>query len=342
MEDKTAIIDQRPTTNDQRTNAHWSQKTSPLITIMTPVYNRRHTIQRTIDSVQAQTFRDIEYIIVDDGSDESQRIDDIVDEFMNTTDIPVMFIRKPNGGVHTARNRAAKEARGKYLMNIDSDDELVPKTCETFLKAWESIPEGERHKYREVVANCMDDKGNLIGTLFPNAPLSTQAEELRSKYQVKGEKFGCGLTSIWKENFFPEPEGVKFVTEGIMWARLGTKYLSWCINDMLRVYHTEGNDHLSGGERKGSMTFQRCKDWVYIISIMANEPEIYHMSFFRYMKNILGYCILENIVKKREPEFLKRYPLHGLKNKFWKAVMFIPAKIATPIYIRIYIRKRMP
>lgn len=126
MEDKTAI-------SDKRTNAHWNQKTSPLITIMTPVYNRRGTIQRTINSVQAQTFRDIEYIIVDDGSDESQRIDDIVDEFMNTTDIPVMFIRKPNGGVHTARNRAVKEARGKFLLGIDSDDELVPETCRTFI-----------------------------------------------------------------------------------------------------------------------------------------------------------------------------------------------------------------
>ena len=71
---------------------------------------------------------------------------------------------------------------------------------------------------------------------------------------------------------------------------------------------------------------------------MFNEPKIYPMSLYRYLKHILLYCILENIVKKKEPEFVKRYPLKGIKNKFWKAVMFIPAKLATPIYIR----KRMP
>ena len=305
---------------------------------MTPVYNRRGTIQRTINSVQAQTFRDIEYIIVDDGSDESQRIDDIVDEFMNNTDIPVMFIRKPNGGVHTARNRAVKEARGKFLLGIDSDDELVPKTCETFIKAWESIPEGERHKYRGVIANHMDQNGELLGTSFPESPLSSTGEEIRNKYHVKGDKISLTLMSIRKENLFPEPEGVNFVMEGIMWARLDQKYLTWCINDILGKVHTEGNDHLSGGGRKGSMTFQRCKDWVYNIATMANKLEIYHMSLRNYMKRILCYCILENIVKKKEPEFVKRYPLKGIKNKFWKAVMFIPAKIATPIYIR----KRMP
>lgn len=182
----------------------------------------------------------------------------------------------------------------------------------------------------------MEQNGELIGTLFPKSPLSSNSVELMSKSHVKGENLGFNLMSILKENLFPEPEGVKFVTEGIMWARSGTKYRSWCINNILGRVYREENDHLSGTSR--SMTFQRCKDQVYNLSTMLNESEIYYMSFLRYMRNILWYCILENIVKKKEPEFVKRYPLKGIKNKFWKAVMFIPAKIATPIYIR----KRMP
>ena len=337
MEDKTAIIDQRPTTNDQRINALWNKKTSPLITITTAVRNGRSTIQRTINSIQSQTFRDIEYII-EDGSDELNGSDDIIEKFMNSTDIPVMFIRKLNdGGRHIGRNMMVKEARGKFLLGIDADDELTPEACEIFLKAWQSIPEEEKHKYREVVANCMDDKGNLIGTLFPEAPLSTNAEELRSKYHVKGEKVSIDLAAIRKANLFPEPEGVKFVSEGIVWARLGAKYQSYCINDMLRVYHTEGREQHNLSYWY-SMTFQKCKDGIYNLSCMLNESEIYQWSFLRYLKNILWYCILENIVKKKEPEFVKRYPLKGIKNKFWKAVMFIPAKLGTPVYVRKYMR----
>ena len=74
-----------------RTNAYWNNlKHSPFISVVTPVYNRRSLMRRTIASVQAQTFRDIEYIIVDDGSVPEEAIDDIVEEFMNSTDLPVM------------------------------------------------------------------------------------------------------------------------------------------------------------------------------------------------------------------------------------------------------------
>ena len=93
-----------------RTNKKWDQGGSPLITIMTPVYNRRSTILRAIESVEKQTFRNIEYVIVDDGSIEP--IDDIVDNFMKTTKLSAVFVKTKNSSVHTARNVGHCHARG--------------------------------------------------------------------------------------------------------------------------------------------------------------------------------------------------------------------------------------
>ena len=107
----------------------WTDR-QPFFTVITPIYNRRATIQRTIDSVISQTFSDYEYIIIDDGS--SQSSDDIIFDFLNATNIPAMYVKKENGGVHTARNVGYKYARGKFVVCIDSDDELLPDALSIF------------------------------------------------------------------------------------------------------------------------------------------------------------------------------------------------------------------
>ena len=113
-------------------NDRWGNVDNPFLTVITPVYNRRNVLKRAIDSVERQSFRDIEYIIIDDGSTDS--IDDIVEEFMESTELPVMFVKKNNGGVHTARNAGYKRARGKLILCVDSDDELKFNACEIFIR----------------------------------------------------------------------------------------------------------------------------------------------------------------------------------------------------------------
>ena len=93
-------------------NAIWSQ-CSPRVSVITPVYNRREELPRTLRSVENQTYRNIEYIIVDDGS--TLPVDDIVKDFMIKADFPVAFIKKQNGGVHTARNAGIRISRGNFF-----------------------------------------------------------------------------------------------------------------------------------------------------------------------------------------------------------------------------------
>ncbi|MCR1823330.1 glycosyltransferase family 2 protein, partial [Terrisporobacter muris] len=91
----------------------------PLISIIVPVYNVEQYIRRCLDSLINQTFKEIEIILVDDGStDSSGRI---CDEYAKIDD-RVKVIHKENGGLSDARNKGIDIAQGEYIGFVDSDD----------------------------------------------------------------------------------------------------------------------------------------------------------------------------------------------------------------------------
>lgn len=95
----------------------------PFVTVVTPVYNRKDTILRAMQSVERQSYKDMEYIVVNDGSTDST--EEIIIDFLHKTTVPMLYVKKDNGGVHTARNLGIKLARGEMYMCNDSDDESL-------------------------------------------------------------------------------------------------------------------------------------------------------------------------------------------------------------------------
>lgn len=100
------------------------------ISVIIPVYNTEDRLKRCLDSVVAQTFKDFECIVVDDGSnDQSPRI---IDEFA-AKDSRFTAIHKPNGGVSSARNEGLKVSKGEWVVFLDSDDSIKPNHLEAML-----------------------------------------------------------------------------------------------------------------------------------------------------------------------------------------------------------------
>jgi GT2 family glycosyltransferase len=97
----------------------------PLFTVFTPTYNRAHTIGRVYESLRAQTFRDLEWLVVDDGSKDNTR--EVVEGFAREAGFPIRYVYKENGGKHTARNLAVKHASGELFLVLDSDDSCVAR-----------------------------------------------------------------------------------------------------------------------------------------------------------------------------------------------------------------------
>lgn len=96
-----------------------------LVSVIIPVYNRQKTISRAIDSVLRQTYKNIEIIVVDDGS-----CDGTMEILKSYSDAAIQIFSQDHKGACAARNRGIDEAKGVYLAFQDSDDEWMPdKLC---------------------------------------------------------------------------------------------------------------------------------------------------------------------------------------------------------------------
>ncbi len=102
------------------------------ISIIVPVYNVEPYIHKCVDSILAQTYSNIEVILVDDGSPDNCGI--ICDEYAEKDD-RVVVIHKENGGLSDARNAGIDKATGEYIGFVDSDDYIAPDMYEKLYKS---------------------------------------------------------------------------------------------------------------------------------------------------------------------------------------------------------------
>lgn len=118
-----------------------------LISVIIPVYNAQNTINRCIQSIIAQTWKNWELIIINDGSQDQS--EDIINSFL--LDRRIKYIRTKNNGVSNARNIGLKMATGSYITFVDSDDYVTPNYLSNFvqcgLKTFQIIFQGINYVY---------------------------------------------------------------------------------------------------------------------------------------------------------------------------------------------------
>ena len=108
------------------------QASNPKVSVTVPVYNTSRYLRKCLDTLAAQTLKDIEVIMVDDGSTDDSGL--ICDQYAQQhTNFKV--IHKPNGGLSTARQAGLEAATGEYIIVCDSDDWVEPDMYERLYKA---------------------------------------------------------------------------------------------------------------------------------------------------------------------------------------------------------------
>ena len=207
-------------------------------TVFTPTYNRAHTLPRVYASLAAQTCRDFEWLVIDDGSTDGTGA--LVAAWQQEADFLIRYIWQENGGKHTAHNRALTEARGRFIVPLDSDDEALPNTLERLLEIWETIPVARRAEFAFVRALYADVEGNRIGDCFPQPVYDAHLTDTQYIDKVHGDKSGMMVTEILRRYPFPVlPQKTTHVPEGAVLMRIGARYLARCVNDVLMVVHFE-------------------------------------------------------------------------------------------------------
>ena len=209
-------------------------------TVCTPTYNRAYTLHRVYESLKAQTYRDFEWLIVDDGSTDNTR--ELVEQWQQIANFPILYIYQKNAGKHVACNHAVRLAKGELFLCFDSDNICMPNTLERFKYHWDSISEDEKYQFVGVTALCMDKQGRVLGNPFPVDAIDSNEIEMQVKCGLAGEKWGFHRIDVLKEFPFPEIPGEKFLAEGLVWNRISTKYKTKYVNEKLQVveYLTDG------------------------------------------------------------------------------------------------------
>lgn len=108
------------------------QEKKPLISVVVPVYNVEKYLPKCLNSLLAQTWQELEVIVVDDGSPDNSW--DIMQEYARR-DSRVRLIRQKNGGLSAARNAGVEAAQGEWIGFLDSDDYVAPEMYETLYRA---------------------------------------------------------------------------------------------------------------------------------------------------------------------------------------------------------------
>ena len=142
-----------------------------LVSVIVPVYKVEAYLGRCVDSILAQTHRNLEVILVDDGSPD--RCGMICDEYAER-DPRVCVIHKENGGLSSARNAGIDIAKGEYLEFVDSDDWIEPDAVESLLSA------ARQHQVDLVIGGRWDVKektGEKTVGLCPEKTETVPAEE---------------------------------------------------------------------------------------------------------------------------------------------------------------------
>ena len=255
-------------------------------TVFTATHNRAHTLYRAYESLKAQTFRDFEWLVVDDGSTDDT--ESLIMEWSKEADFPIRYIRQSNRGKHVALNRGVQEAKGRFFLILDSDDGCVPEALERLKYHWDTIPEEARNDYVGVTALCMDQYGKRVGSAFPSDVMDSDALEIRYKHKVQGEKWGFLRTDVLKEYPFPEPGMRTYVPESIVWSQMARKYKTRFVNEELRIYWMEGPslvhgqrpaENAEGGRLQHQAVLNSELDWFWYAPVAFLRSAVHYVRF---------------------------------------------------------------
>ena len=279
----------------------------PKISVVIPIYNVEKYLQRCVDSVLNQTLRDLEIILVDDGSPDKCPL--ICDQYAKK-DSRVFVIHKKNGGLASARNAGMKAATGTYLFFLDSDDwidldglELLYNTAvmyktdfvryraiRSYWPGLEPHTPGKVEEIREMEGGYYDyDK--IRRDIFPRLIATSQL--MMGPIVAAWSSLYCREFLIRNNCFFDEQ--VKYSEDMIFSAKVVLKARNFYYIENACVYHYFFNpSSISKSFRENR--WESCK---MLINLFENEFSDNNYDFTRQFIYLRWFCIMLGINERK-------------------------------------------
>lgn len=205
-----------------------------LVTVITPTYNRAYLLPNLFESLKQQE-RNFKWLIVDDGSDDDT--EEVVKGFK--ADFDIKYIKKANGGKHTALNVGIREIDTELTIIVDSDDMLLPGAIADIRQVHEKYRGNDKIGAYSFL-RCYSNGKPVVP--LDNDEFIDSYIRYRIKERRPGDMAEVFKTKVLKEYPFPEFAGERFLSEDVVWIEISKKYDFVFINKA--IYRCE---YLEGG-----------------------------------------------------------------------------------------------
>ena len=202
--------------------------------VIIPLYNKAPYVKKALETVCAQTYRDYEIIVINDGSTDNSAV--VADEYLKATDgIDYQIISQQNAGVSAARNNGVAQASGDYIAFLDADDWWEPTYLEKMAQLIEDYPEAGLYACNYVYYKPGKTRVALnIPTGYINYP--------KAYYESNAMPIWTGAAMI-PRNVYEEmggfPVGIKLGEDFLLWAKTAMHYPVAFMNEALAWYNND-------------------------------------------------------------------------------------------------------
>lgn len=234
----------------------------PFLSIVTPVYNRVALLKTCWESLAAQSDKDFEWIVVDDGSTDGSA--EMVKQLPDAG-FPVILVEKENGGKHTALNASHAHVHGEYVLILDSDDRLVQTAVAQVRAGW------QRYAQQEQIGMVTFLKGQAVDD--PSCMADDEGvpvDIMRYQRRCIHSSDCCEVirSALYLAHPFPVFPGERFISEGALWNRISFTHKCVYINSV--IYLAE---YLEGGLTKSgrSLRIRNPRGGMYTANLNMNR-----------------------------------------------------------------------
>lgn len=270
-------------------------KTKKLLTVITPTYNRAHTLFRAYQSLKNQSYEDFKWLIMDDGSTDDTI--EVVQSIQKEGIIEVEYEKSKNCKKFYTVFKAIETIQTKYFTILDSDDAYPKEALKILVDEAENL---DSEQFISVIGHSENERGELVGDLFPHDGFDGSVLEMRYKYKIKGDKNGIFITKpyqkylqyfdyeYYKNMYAPQKIFYSIYDGGGMKTRF--------INKVIRTYYFDQTDKNSmSKDRKKSSSYLGLKDGhLSFLNHYNKQLWNYPQALFRNLVGYQVYCILLN------------------------------------------------
>jgi glycosyltransferase involved in cell wall biosynthesis len=205
----------------------------PTFSIVITTYNRARIVCRCIDACLAQAFADFEIVVVDDGSG-----DETLAVLAERYDDPRLRVvaHESNRGINPSRHTGASNARGEWVVVIDSDDELVPGALARLRELIEGLPPG----VRVLRSRQVHDDGHLTPGFVPDGPYGYEGRIRWAEAEGGNDAARCLARAVFADT--PYIDGRRGAMETLFELNLAERETSLCAEDVTTKVHADAPD----------------------------------------------------------------------------------------------------